>query len=70
MQPQRGVCWLHRLPNHPHQIVAQGVQVYLVTQLGREGFECLSSVVFPAVEAAIYKRPDASPQRAEQRSDH
>jgi len=70
MQPQRGVCWLHRLPHHPHQIVAQGVQVSLVAQLCRGVFECLSSVVLPAVEAAIDKRPDASPQRVEQRSDH
>src|SRR5918995_3738565 len=37
-QPQRDVCGLHRLPYHPHQVFAQGVQVCFVAQLGREGF--------------------------------
>src|SRR5215212_7905608 len=37
-QPQRDVCGLHRLPNHPHQVIAQSVEVCLVTKLRGEGF--------------------------------
>jgi hypothetical protein len=37
-QPQRDVGWLRRLSNHPHQIAAQGLQVCLISELGREGF--------------------------------
>jgi hypothetical protein len=29
--------WLHRLRNHSYQVVAQSVEVGIVTQLGREG---------------------------------
>src|SRR5215210_4374200 len=35
-QPQRDVGWLHRLPYHPHQIVAQGLKIRLVPELGRK----------------------------------
>ena len=35
-QPQRDVGGLHRLPDHPYEVVAQGVQVRLVSELGRE----------------------------------
>ena len=58
-QPQRGVSRLHRLPNHPYQIVAQGFQVGLVPELGGEGFQGLPRVVLPAVEAAVDERLDA-----------
>jgi integrase len=44
------VRWLHGLLYHPHQIVAQGVQVRLVPELGREGFEGLCCVVLPTIE--------------------
>ena len=37
-QPQRDVSGLHRLPHHPYEIVAQGVQVGLVPKLRREAF--------------------------------
>ena len=37
-QPQRGVSGLHRLLYRPHQIVAQGLKVGLVPELGLEGF--------------------------------
>ena len=32
------VGWLHRLPHDSYEIATQGVEVHLVTQLGREGF--------------------------------
>jgi hypothetical protein len=66
-QPQREVGWLHSLPYHPHQIVAQGVEVRLVPELGREGFQGLPRVVLPTVEAPIYERLYAPPQGSEQR---
>src|SRR5215203_5552613 len=37
-QPQRRMRRLHRLPHHFDQVTAQGVQVCLVPELGREGF--------------------------------
>ncbi len=37
-QPQRDVGGLHGLFDHPHQIVAQCVEVGLVSELGGEGF--------------------------------
>src|SRR5215211_2902584 len=69
-QPQRDVCGLHRLPHHLHQVVAQGVEVSLVSQLGREGCKRLCCVVLAAVEAPVYERLDAAPQRIEESSDH
>jgi hypothetical protein len=68
-QPQRDVCGLHRLPYHPHQVVAQGVQVCFVAQLGREGFQGLSCIVLAAVEAPVYEGLDATPQGGEQRGN-
>jgi hypothetical protein len=37
-QPQRDVGGLHRLPHDSYEVAAQGVEIRLVTQLGREGF--------------------------------
>jgi hypothetical protein len=54
-QPQRDVGWLYRLPNHTHQVVAQGVQIRLVSELGREGLQGLGCVVLAAVEAPVYE---------------
>src|ERR671910_3685538 len=62
-QPQRGVGGLHRLRNHPYQIVAEGFQVNLVPQLLREGFQRLPRVILPPVEAPVYERLDAASQR-------
>ena len=45
-QPQGDVGGLHRLPHHPHQIAAQGVEVGLVPELGGEGLQGLSSAYF------------------------
>jgi hypothetical protein len=60
---------LHRLPYHPHQIVSQGVQVCFVSQLGRERFQCLSSIILPTVEAPVYEALYAPPQGSKQRGD-
>src|SRR5215203_1291007 len=65
-QPQRDVGWLHSLPYHPHQVVAQGIQVRLVPELDREGFQGLSGVVLPSVEAPVYERLDTASQGVEQ----
>jgi hypothetical protein len=62
MQPQRDVGWLYRLVHHAHQLIAEPVQVGLITQLGREGFQGLSRIVLAAVEAPVYERLDAAPE--------
>jgi hypothetical protein len=54
-----------RTNHHPYQVVAQCVEIYLVPQLLREGFEGLDRIVLTAVEPLIYERLDASPQRDE-----
>src|SRR3712207_5092266 len=69
-QPQGDMSRLHSLLNHSHDIVAQCIQVRLVSQFGRESFERLRGIVLPSVEAAVYKRLDAPPQRHEQRGYH
>src|ERR671911_1823886 len=66
-QPQRDAGWLHRLPYHPYQVVAQGVEVCFIAQLRRESFKGLRCIVFLSVEAAVYERLDATPQRSKQR---
>src|SRR5215207_1833568 len=69
-QPQRDVGRLYRLRYYSHQIVVQRLQVFLVPQSGREGFQCLPRVVPTAVEPAVYKRLVAMTQWAEQRCYH
>src|SRR3712207_1663481 len=68
-QPQRDVSWLHRLPYHPYQVLAQRLQIRLVSQLGREVFQGLSGIILPPIKVAIYEGLDAPPQRGEKRSD-
>jgi hypothetical protein len=65
-QPQSDVLWLHRLPHHSHQIVAQSIEVRLVSKLGGEALESFSRVVLPSVEASIYERLYAPSQWFEQ----
>src|SRR5215203_4331237 len=65
-QPQRDVGWLHRLPYHPYQIVAQCLKVCFVPELGRECFQGLSRVVLATVEEPVYKCMDSAPKRLEQ----
>jgi hypothetical protein len=60
------VSWLHRLPHHPDQILAQGVEVSLIPELDREGLKGLPRVVLPSVEAPIYKALDATPQMSKE----
>src|SRR3712207_2737136 len=57
---------LHRFPYHPYKLGVQGVEVRLVPELGREGFQGLSSVVLPSVETAVYKALDATSKGHEQ----
>src|SRR5215213_4337887 len=68
--PQREVDRLHRLPHYFHQIIAQGLEVCFVPELGREGFQSLPGIVLAAVEAAVYKGLDAPSQGSEQRRYH
>jgi len=60
---------LYRLPYHLYQIGAERIQIRFIAQLGREGFEGLTRVVLAAVEALVYERLEATPQRGEQRCD-
>lgn len=69
-QPERNNGWLHSLLNHTYEVGTQSVQVSLLAQLGREGFQRLSSVILPPVEKPIYERLDNLPERGEQRSYH
>src|SRR5215210_944081 len=69
-QPQRDVLRLHRLPDYPDQIVAEGAQVGFVAKLRGELFERLSSVVLASVETAVDEGLDTpAPQRVEQGGD-
>src|SRR5215210_3404969 len=65
-QPQRDVGWLHRAPNDPDEVVAQDVEIRLISKLGREALQRLYRIVLPTVEAAVDKTLDAVPQRVEQ----
>src|SRR5215213_8868830 len=68
-QPQRDVLRLHRLPDHTYQVIAQSVQVGLVSELGRESLQRLCCIILPPVEAPIYEALDVMPQGVEQRGD-
>jgi hypothetical protein len=59
--------WLHGLPYYTHQFSVQCLQVRLIPELGREGFEGLSSVVLPAVEASVDEGLDTVSEGSEQR---
>src|SRR5829696_6334453 len=65
-QPQSDVGGLHRPAHDPDEVVAQGVEIRLVSKLGREGLQCLYRVVLPTVETAVDKALDAASQRVEQ----
>ena len=69
-QPQRDVGRLHRLVYHSYEVVAQCIQIRLVSELGRQGFESLSGVVLLAVEAPVYEGLYATPQGIEESSNH
>ena len=53
MQPQRNVCWPHRLPYHPDQFILKRLQVRLMPQVVREVFSGLCGTVPPSVETLI-----------------
>ena len=69
-QPQGDMGGLHRLPHDSYEVAAQGVQVSLVTQLGREGFQGLCCIILSAVEAPVYERLDAASSGVEQSRYH
>jgi hypothetical protein len=60
---------LHRVPNHTHEVIAEGFQIGLVSKLGREGFEGLPRVLLAAVEALVFKPLHSPPQEAEECRD-
>src|SRR3712207_6563862 len=64
-QPQRGGLGPPRDVGCPHEVVAQGVQICLLSQPGGEGGEGLCGVVLASVEAPIYEALDASPEGVE-----
>lgn len=61
--------WLHSVPHHTHQLLAQGVEIGLIPELGRERFECLPCIVFVAVETTVYDGLDTAPQGSEKGCD-
>src|SRR5215203_204630 len=65
-QPQSDVGGLHRPPYDLDEVFAQGVEIRLVSELGREALQRLYRIVLPTVEAAVDKALDAAPQRVEQ----
>ena len=69
MQPQRDVGGLHSLPHYRQQFVVPRVEILLLAQPGREGFEGLPRVVLPALEAAVYESLDSTTQWVEQGGD-
>src|SRR5215204_3079598 len=60
---------LHRLPYYTHQVVAQGIQVCFVPELGGEGIQGLPRIVLPTVETTVDEGLDATPQRGEEGRD-
>src|SRR5215211_5377489 len=51
-------------PLPPPQVVAQRLQVCLISELGGEGFQGLSRIVLAAVEAPVYERLDAAAKKS------
>ena len=65
-KPQADMLGLHGGTDYPHQLVAQGAQVRLVTQPDVEGGESLCGVVLPSVKASIHEALHPTPERVEQ----
>ena len=55
--------------SHPNQAVVQCLQVGLVPELGREGFQGLPRVVLPSVEATIHEGLNTASQGIDNRGD-
>ena len=45
-QPQRDVGRLHRLPYHPYEVIAQGVQIRLVPELAEKASSVFAASYF------------------------
>ena len=57
---------MHRLPHHPYQLAAQGLQVCLVPEPRREGLQGLRSVVLAPVKEPVDKRLERLERGSEQ----
>ena len=67
-QRQRDADSLHGLGNHCQHMLAQGIQVSLISQPGAEGFWRFGCVVLSLVEAAVYEGAYTTPPRIEEGS--
>src|SRR5713226_3881175 len=65
-QPERDMCWLHRLLHHGQQVIVQLVQVHLLAQRGTVGCHDLGGVILAAIEAPINDALNALAQWLEQ----
>jgi hypothetical protein len=50
-QPQRDVCWLHRLLNNCNELFAQLIQVYFHAQCRTESCQGVSSIIMTSMIA-------------------
>lgn len=68
-QPEREVCWLHRLLYHRQQMVTEGVEINLLAQCRAESLDRLPRIILRAVEAAIHCALHRAPQWLEERGN-
>jgi hypothetical protein len=66
-QPQRDMCWLHRLLDHREEVLAQLRQVHLAAQRGAESRHRASGIILAPVEAPVDDGLDAMAQGLEER---
>src|SRR5258707_3309004 len=69
-KPQRDMRWLHCFVDGRYQMLAQLVEIDLITQCRAESSESLGSVIFAAVEAAVDERLDAPSQWLKESCNH
>src|SRR5260221_6412454 len=62
--------WLHCFLDDRYQMLAQLIEIDLITQCRAESCESLGSVIFAAVEAAVDEHLDAPAQRVEESCHH
>src|SRR5215208_7214664 len=60
-EPDAHVRRLHRLSHHSHQIIAQGIEVRLLSKGRREALKGLPRIIRTPVEATVYERLKAAP---------
>ena len=69
-QPHCDVRWLQRLFNHRQQLLAQSIQIDLITQRCAENGKSASGVILATIEAAVDETLDAPTQWLEQCDYH